>query len=136
MAYIAPPVFAWKMLLEGGLDGLESRPRPAHGQLPSRPWTFGVPPTGRPRPARGENLPGVTLGTLFHGLSHVLREVPQASPALDKVSGRATMSGCAVTHTTQRIHLQRPTTRMKHTPQGTIALPKSQGTANRSLNTP
>ena len=81
------------MLLEGGLDGLESRPRPARGQLwrparghlASRPRAC-VPPAGlRPRPARGENLPGVTLGALFHGLSHVLREVPQVSPALDKV---------------------------------------------------
>ena len=44
------------------------------------------------------------------------------------------MSGCAVTHKTQRIHLQRPTTKTKHTPQGTIALPKSQSTANRSLH--
>ena len=43
------------------------------------------------------------------------------------------MSGCAVMHKTQRIHLQRPTTQTKHTPQGTIALPKSQSTANRSL---
>ena len=123
------------MLLEGGLDDLESRPRPARGQLASRPWTFGVPPAGL-RPARGENLPGVTLGALFHGLSHVLREVPQVSPALDKVPKRATMSGCAVTHKTQRIHLQRPTTQTKHTPQGTIALPKSQSTANRSLHSP
>ena len=79
------------MFLESGLDGLESRPRPAHGQLLSRPWTFAsrpracVLPAGRPHPARGENLPGVTLGALFHGLSHVLREVPQFSPALDKV---------------------------------------------------
>ena len=46
------------------------------------------------------------------------------------------MSGCAVTHKTQRIHLQRPTTQTKHTPQGTIALPKSQSTANRSLHSP
>ena len=122
------------MLLEGGLDGLESRPRPARGQLASRPWTFGVLPAGL-RPARGENLPGVTLGALFHGLSHVLREGPQVSPALDKVPKRATMSGCAVTHKTQRIHLQRPTTQTKHAPQGTIALPKSQSTANRSLHT-
>ena len=121
------------MLLEGGLDGLESRTHPARRQLSSRPWTFGVPPAGCPRPARGENLPGVTLGALFHGPSHVLREVPQVSPALDKVPRRATMSGCAVSHKTQRIHLQRPTTQTKHTPQGTIALPKSQGTANRSL---
>ena len=121
------------MLLEGGLDGLESRPRPARGHLASRPWTFGVPPAGL-RPARGENLPGVTLGALFHGLSHVLREVPQVSPALDKVPKGATMSGCAVTHKTQRIHLQRPTKQTKHTLQGTIALPKSQSTANRSLH--
>ena len=128
------------MLLEGGLDGLESRPRPARGQLwhparghlASRPRAC-VPPAGL-RPARGENLPGVTLGALFHGLSHVLREVPQVSPALDKVPKRATMSGCAVTHKTQRIHLQRPTTQTKHTLQGTIALPKSQSTANRSLH--
>ena len=93
-----------------------------------------IPPVGL-RPARGKNLPGVTLGALFHGLSHVLREVPQVSPALDKVPKRATMSGCAVTHTMQWIHLQRPTTQTKHTPQGTIALPKSQSTANRSLHT-
>ena len=129
------------MLLEGGLDDLESRPRPARGQLSSRPWTFGVPPAdicvppAGLRPARSENLPGVTLGALFHGLSHVLRKVPQVSPALDKVPKGATMSGCAVTHTMQRIHLQRPTTQTKHTPQGTIALPKSQSTANRSLHT-
>ena len=45
------------------------------------------------------------------------------------------MSECAVPHKTQRIHLQRPTTQTKHTPQGTIALPKSQSTANRSLPT-
>ena len=115
------------MLLEGGLDDLESRPRPARRQL-------GVPPVDIWRPARGENLPGVTLGALFHGLSHVLRKVPQVSPALDKVPKRATMSGCAVTHKTQWIHLQRPTTQTKHTPQGTIALPKSQSTANRCLH--
>ena len=140
MAYIAPPIFVREILLEGGLDVLESRPRPARGQLSSRPWTFAsrlracVPPAGRPRPADGEILPRVTLGTLFHGLSHVLREDPQVSPALDKVPKRATMSGCAVMHKTQRIHLQCPTTQMKHTPQGTIALPKSQSTANRSLH--
>ena len=68
------------------------------------------------------------------GLSHVLRDVPQVSPALDKVPKRATMSGCAVTHKTQRIHLQRPTTQTKHILQSTIALPKSQSTANRSLH--
>ena len=106
--------------------------RPARGHLASRPRAC-VPPAGL-RPARGENLPGVTLGALFHGLSHVLREVPQVSPALDKVPKRATMSGCAITHKTQRIRLQRPTTQTKHTPQGTIALPKSQSTANRSLH--
>ena len=27
-------------------------------------------------PAHGENLPEVTSGALFHGYSHVLREVP------------------------------------------------------------
>ena len=127
------------MLLESGLDNLESRLPPARGQLSSHPWTYAsrpwatsIPPTGCPHPARSEILPGVTLGALFHGLSHVLREVPQVSPALDKVPKRATMSGCAVTHTIQWIHLQRPTTQTKHTPQGTIALAKSQSTANRS----
>ena len=55
-------------------------------------------------PARGENLPEATLGALFHGLSHVLREVPYGSPALDKVLSRATMSGFAVMHKIQWIH--------------------------------
>ena len=95
------------MLLEGRLDDLGYRPRPAC-----------IPPVGNLRPARGhfcparsnlrpahsENLPEATLGALFHGLSHVLREVPYGSPALDKVLSRATMSGRAVMHKIQRIH--------------------------------
>ena len=43
------------------------------------------------------------------------------------------MSGCVVTHKIQWIHLQCPTTQTKRTPQGTIALLKSQSMANRSL---
>ena len=34
------------------------------------------PARGDLRPARGKNLPEVTSGALFHGYSHVLREVP------------------------------------------------------------
>ena len=71
-----------------------SRPRANPWTLSSRPWTL-RPTRGNLRPARGENLPEATLGALFHGLSHVLREVPYGSPALDKVPRRATMSGCA-----------------------------------------
>ena len=56
------------------------------------------------RPTRGENLPEATSGALFHGYSHVLREVPYGSPALDKVPRRATMSGHAATHKIQWIH--------------------------------
>ena len=62
------------------------------------------PTCGHFHPARGEDLPEVTLGTLFHGYSHVLREVPYGSPALDKVPWRATMSRRAVTHIIQWIH--------------------------------
>ena len=91
------------MLLEGGLDDLGSRPRPACRQLASRPWAL-RPAHSNMRPAHGENLPEATLGALFHGLSHVLREVPYGSPALDKVLSRATMSGLAVTHKIQWIH--------------------------------
>ena len=48
---------------------------PAHGQLrPARGHLH--PARGNLCPARGENLPEATLGALFHGLSHVLREVP------------------------------------------------------------
>ena len=92
------------MLLEGGLDDLGSRPRPARGQLASRPWTLSSYAHGNLHPAHSENLPEATLGALFHGLSHVLREVPYGSPALDKVLSRATMSGCAVMHKIQWIH--------------------------------
>ena len=42
--------------------------RPARGHF--------HPVRGDLRPARGENLPEVTSGALFHGYSHVLREVP------------------------------------------------------------
>ena len=73
------------------------------------------PARGNLRPARGENLPEVTLGALFHGYSHVLREVPSGSPALDKVPRRTTMSGHAVTHKLQWIHQQSPTKWTKHT---------------------
>ena len=91
------------MLLEGGLDDLGSRLHPAHGQLASRRWTV-RPTRGNLRPARGESLPEATLGALSHGLSHVLREVPYGSPALDKVLLRAIMSGRAVTHEMHWIH--------------------------------
>ena len=70
--------------------------RPARGHF--------RPARGNLCPAHGENLPEATLGALFHGLSHVLREVPYGSPALDKVLSRATMAGHAITHEMQWIH--------------------------------
>ena len=42
--------------------------RPAHGHF--------CPARGDLRPTRSEDLPEVSLGALFHGYSHVLREVP------------------------------------------------------------
>ena len=52
----------------GDLHPTRGHLHPARGHL--------RPARGNLRPARGENLPGVTLGALFHGLYHVLREVP------------------------------------------------------------
>ena len=77
--------------------------RPACGHFRPTRGHF-HPARGNLHPTRSGDLPGVTLGALFHGLSHVLREVPYGSPAQDKVPRRATMSGCAVTHKIQRIH--------------------------------
>ena len=63
------------MLLEGRLDNLGTHPCPAVGDLcPACGHLH--PARGDLRPARGENLPEVTSGALFHGYSHVLREVP------------------------------------------------------------
>ena len=75
MSYIALPIIALKMLLEGRLDDLGTCLRPACGRLASRPQRL-HPARGDLRPARGENLPEVTSGALFHGYFHVLREVP------------------------------------------------------------
>ena len=63
------------MLLEGGLDNLGTAHVPPAGDL--RPAHGHLHPTrGDLHPAHGENLPEVTSGALFHGYSHVLREVP------------------------------------------------------------